>query len=252
MIRGTIVRHPAKYSDEVIDTLRDFMLGLGGPHHLGRVLDPFAGPSGKLDILDVDWTGVEIEPEWATHPRVLVGDAHHLPFRDGSFQTIITSPCYGNRMADCHNARDRCKACAVLGPDVNPNCRDCKGTGLSRRNTYRAALGHMPNPNSSATLQWGEKYKVFHRLAWQKAVRALADDGLFILNVSDHVRRWRVEPVSQWHYHYLHNVLRLSHVGILPVKTPRNRQGENGGLRVGCEWIFILRKVPNAPLRLSL
>jgi tRNA G10 N-methylase Trm11 len=71
-----------------------------------RVLDPFAG-TGRIHELE-NWTvGVEIEPEWATmRDGTIVANALNLPFRDASFDAVVTSPTYGNRLADHHDARD--------------------------------------------------------------------------------------------------------------------------------------------------
>lgn len=45
----------------------------------------------------------------------LVGNALALPFPDGSMDVLATSPCYGNRMADSHNAQDPCRTCEGTG-----------------------------------------------------------------------------------------------------------------------------------------
>lgn len=100
------VAHPAIFSDAILPVLARML----GPEHR-RVLDPFAGV-GRIHELRglVDWElvtiGVEIEPEWATvHTDTQVGNALALPFASGVFDAVITSPTYGNRLAD-HRARD--------------------------------------------------------------------------------------------------------------------------------------------------
>jgi hypothetical protein len=39
------------------------------------------------------------------HPRTIVGNALQMAFAGASFDVVVTSPCYGNRLADHHNAR---------------------------------------------------------------------------------------------------------------------------------------------------
>lgn len=211
--------HPAKFSQTVIETLAAFLPEFP---EVRRVLDPFAG-TGRVHELGLESWGVEIEPGWADmHPRNLVGDALHLPFRDGAFDAVITSPTYGNRMADHHNAKD-----------------------ASKRNTYRHVYGEDLHRNNSGTLQWGEAYRAFHREAWAECARVTRAFGLFFLNISDHIRAGEVMPVSEWHLNALHeHGYRL--IGSGKVRTPRQRRGANGNLRVDHEWVYVLRIDPNA------
>src|SRR5690606_36840269 len=121
--------------DEILDVLDTHVDPEGLPDQVLRVLDPFAGVGRIHELMDrrtwITTTGIEIEPEWAAcHPRTEVGDALHLPFPDGSFDAITSSPCYGNRMADTHEPRDPCRTCHGTGTDpekVGPACRACRG-----------------------------------------------------------------------------------------------------------------------------
>lgn len=208
------MKHPARYSDAILDLSRQLV-----PEG-ALVLDPFAG-TGRIHELEHAFTfGIEIEPEWAEmHPRTILGDALELPsFWTDLFDVIVTSPTYGNRMADHHEARDG-----------------------SRRITYRHVLGRPLHENNSGGLQWGEKYRDFHQRAWAEAVRVLRPGGLFILNISDHVRRGKVEPVSSWH------VMTLEDLGLTVVKahrvaTPRMRFGANATTRVDHELVIEFTK----------
>lgn len=213
----TTVRHPSKFSDVLLPVLASYL------EPCWRVLDPFAG-TGRIHELsdiaqDVSTWGVEIEPEWATmHPRTVVGNALALPFPDASFDAIVTSPCYGNRMADHHDAKD-----------------------ASHRITYRHCLGRPLHPDNSGQLQWGPKYREFHQRAWAEAIRVLKPAGRFILNVSDHVRKREVQPVSDWHARSLHS-LGLMLRDCQRVETPRMRRGQNHEARVEYEWVFVAVK----------
>lgn len=210
------MRHPAKFSDPILDALAPIVSGLPGP-----ILDPFAG-TGRIHELGRDDTiGVEIEPEWAAlHERTEVGNALRLRFGDGEIGSIVTSPTYGNRMADNYDGRD--------------------GT---TRYTYRLDLGRPLSPDNSGGLQWGEKYREFHRRAWREAFRVIRPEGRLVLNVSDHVRKGAVVPVTLWH---VETVLAIGFEstpgGWLSIETKRNGNGANRDARVPYESIIVFEK----------
>lgn len=217
------VSHPAKFSDPIlqaIDELLRYEEAVDGP--VGVVLDPFAGVGrvhelarpGRLTL------GVEIEPEWAaTHPRTIQGDALDLPFPNASVDAVVTSPTYGNRMADHHEARDG-----------------------SRRVTYRHVLGRPLHPHNSGQLQWGEKYREFHRAAWREVDRVVKWDGIIALNVSDHVRGGKQVPVAEWHRDTICE-MGWAVEDEIKVETARMGFGENRDARVGYEMIYLFRRV---------
>ena len=208
-------QHPAKYPDDIHTAV--FAAALDG---FRRVLDPFAG-TGRIHRLaelgDWETVGVELEPEWAAmHPDTIVGSALDLPFEDSTFDAIATSPAYGNRMADHHNARDD-----------------------SPRHTYRHTLGRPLHPDNSGQLQWGERYCLFHLEAWAEAVRVLRPGGRFVLNVKDHIRAGGLQGVPAWHHETLTDLgLRLGTV--LAVAADGQRHGKNAALRAGnAEPVFV-------------
>ena len=212
---GAAPAHPAKFSDEIVPILAKYMNGYT------RVLDPFAG-TGRVheaaDAAGIDSMGVEIEPEWANeHARTVVGSALILPYNEGAFDCICTSPCYGNRLADHHDAQD----------------------GSTRR-SYTHDLGRDLTPGNAGLLQWGDEYKSFHVDAWDEAFRVLAPNGRFILNISDHIRDGEQIQVSAWHLDYLARVLGLGISAMIPVETKRMRYGENAEARPLVEYVFVL------------
>lgn len=188
-----------------------------------QLLDPFAG-TGRIHALHrpgiVATTGVEIEREWANlNTRTRLGDALSLPFDPTTFDVIATSPTYGNRLADSHAAKDG-----------------------SIRHSYTHDLGKRLHPNNSGQLQWGPKYRTFHVEAWREANRVLKPGGLFILNVSDHIRQHEIVPVSEWHLDFLTMTLGFKVERHILIPTPRLRFGANSKARVERENLYVMRK----------
>jgi tRNA G10 N-methylase Trm11 len=206
--------------------------------HLGRpmrLLDPFAGVGGvhtlssesalgQGDLWEtmtsrIATVGIELEPEWACHhARTMVGDARALPFSDATFDIVVTSPTYGNRMADHHNAKDG-----------------------SRRITYTHNLGRTLTPGNSGAMQWGEDYRQFHRLSLGEVERVLPIGRLFVLNVSNHIRMGKEVPVVQWHRDTL-LAMGFTMERDIEVPTARLRYGANHASRVAWEHVMCLRR----------
>lgn len=252
-------KHPAKFSREVLDALfkqmgQEVVRRYGHlnqenwPHRPLKVLDPFAGIGGIHSTRTIWWEtyGVEIEYEWAAaRPGTIVGDATALPYADGTFDLVVTSPCYGNRMADTYDGKGVCRACngdGAIYPSVDP-CERCGGTGQdqSSRHTYRLDLGRMPTAGSSAVMQWGRDYRMLHIAAWREALRVIQPEGLLLVNVSDHIRQGKVVRVSDWHRSVL-KVLGATVEDQIPVYTRRMRKGANHRARVECEQLIVARK----------
>lgn len=226
-------KHPAKFSEPILELLarhvraetkrqaRDTPLllvdpfaGVGRCHHLEK--------AGKVMTL-----GVEIEEEWARcHPRTICANslewmAYQIAFMDRRADIVATSPCYGNRFSDHHEARD----------------------GSTRR-SYRHDLGRMPTDGSASVMPWGARYWRFHATAYQRIFGLLHPGGLFLLNVSDFVKGDAVVPAASWHHGA------ASAVGFEPdgnrwalqVPTDRMRHGENHAARVPFEVVYRFRK----------
>lgn len=218
--------HPARFSDELLATLRGALLSAVSGTCPMRVLDPFAG-TGRIHEMACDaifTVGVEIEREWAAlHERTLYGDATALPFPSGSFDAVATSPAYGNRMADSYDGRDG-----------------------SKRHTYRISLGRPLHDNNGGGLHWGGAYRELHERAWTEAYRVLRPGGALILNIKDHIRSGQVMPVSAWHVQTLCEFVGFTWTDARAVAAPGQRHGANGHLRLDHEWVHTFIK-PGEP-----
>jgi hypothetical protein len=220
------MKHPAKFTEGMVPYFKKILdAELGGyTEQPLLVLDPFAG-TGRIHDLDPDCeryvtVGLEIEPEWANmHPRTVRGDATGMhPSWSGKFHAVVTSPTYGNRMADHHNARDG-----------------------SKRMTYRHVLGRELHPHNTGAMQWGPQYRAMHVAAWAEVTRVTRPAAVLVLNMSDHIRKGEVVPVTQWHRDTLATLgWRLTNS--IEIETPRMGFGANYKSRVPFETIDTFRR----------
>lgn len=216
------IKHPATYTDSFIPLFAERL------QNCSTVYDPFGG-TGKLALIkEHGYQGKifcsELEPEWTKQydgiDRWLIGDSAKTDFiKDGYFDAICTSPTYGNRMADHHEAKD-----------------------ASKRITYRHRLGRALSDENTGKMQWGANYKEKHIEIYKELHRVLKVGGIFILNISDHIRAGSVVKVAKWHKEALES-LGFALQEELSVSTPRMGFGANSHLRVPDEKIFVFKKL---------
>lgn len=255
----TVPPHPAKFSPAIMTEIRASIAHWAptSPLFPVTVLDPFAGPGGVHQLAGdgYETTGLEIEADWAAgHDRTICGDSTAMVFPDASFDVVVTSPCYGNRMADTYDgSRDRCTTCTgggvieELEPDTGETswveCPRCAGSGLatSKRYTYRTYLGHDLAEGSAAGLQWGHEYRELHRAVWREVHRVLKPRGIVLLNISDHIRNFVPVGVDLWHAATL-GELGFRLLEQRPITTQRSKNGANRDARALCEWLLVFRR----------
>jgi hypothetical protein len=219
-VTDVAVKHPAKFSAPILEAIGAILDGRYR-QEVTKILDPFAGVGGIHALRDRGYTtkGLELEPEWADqHAGTEVGNILHMP-EDwvGAFDAVVTSPCYGNRMADHHDARDG-----------------------SRRITYKHYLGRDLTGGSSAAMQWGVAYRRFHETAWLETIRVIRPNGLLIVNCKNHYRDDKLQLVNEWHLNTL-IVLGCQVEMVVPVDVTGHLEGENWDKRVPFELVMIVR-----------
>lgn len=213
------MKHPATFTNSFIEIFYNLL------KDCDEVLDPFAGV-GKLSLIkDHGFKGRivcnELEPEWANESEYNVdewhiGDAANMSWcQDNRFDAICTSPTYGNRMADHHNAKDN-----------------------SRRITYTHYLGRKLNDQNTGKMQWGVEYREKHIKIYKECIRVLKNDGIMVVNISDHIRKGNVIPVCKWHKNTLIE-LGMNLINDIQIETPRMKFGRNSELRITHEHIFV-------------
>lgn len=212
-------KHPAKFTDILIETIAKHI------SEGDRVLDPFAG-TGKIGMLKSYVPNLiiganELEPEWLT-PNEYGCD--YLYYQDAEFlnplenyNVIITSPTYGNRMAD-----------------------NFKASNPQGRITYTHYLGRTLTDGNTGKMHFGKKYQDKHVACFKNLLHLLPKSGKVIINISDFIKQGQIIQVVDWYVEMMES-LGMELIDDIPVHTPRMRYGANNNVRVEEEHILIFR-----------
>jgi len=213
--------HPAKYSKELLPILAKYAYG--------NVLDIMGGTgkAGLLKALNPDITRVtinELEPEWAEQAfennvdDVIIGDAKNLRL---TVDCIVTSPPYGNRMADNFHA----------------GANGGKST-TSMKNRYAGDLGRNPSEGSTCCLHFGHGYEEVITDIYESVFNNCKFNR-FVLNVSNFIRNYQEVEVCDF-YEKLFYSNGFVLVAKEWVKTRRHKgNGANTKLRVPHEMVMV-------------
>lgn len=220
------LKHPAQYTPAIVDAAIKRLDGV-----TGTLLDPFAGPGQHLPRLMAPGRkviGYEIEKPWADFgaPLVQCVDSTHMPRAARSVQAIFTSPAYGNRFADHHNAMDA-------------------STRRSYTHDMRTMLddpAYALDTNNGGLYLFGTAhYHALHHAVWSECTRVAEPGAIFLLNVSDFIRNGQRVRVQEWHLRMLKQ-LGWMRTWRKCIRTPRMRHGQNGAARVDGEMLYELVK----------
>lgn len=218
------IRHPAKYTDAFMETFAKLLKGKQ------KILDPFAG-TGKIGLVkQFGFCGEiyanEIEPEWINENLydcdfITNQDAEFIDYPPEYFDAICTSPTYGNRMADHHEAKD--------------------GT---KRNTYTHCLGRKLADGNTGKMQWGLEYMEKHERIYAHLSSLVKPEGIFVLNIKNHIRRGKEVDVKSFHCSALERC-GFEKVEEIFVKTFGNGFGANSDKRTDGEYIICFKRRAN-------
>lgn len=226
------VKHSATWTPALLDRIAA-ILGCECDA-LGRrvtVLDNHAGTGHKVaEHLGIqlcsDWLGIELEPEWANVSEwVMQGDSDRLyPGWSQAFGALVTSPDYGNRLSDHHNAKDGSRRMSYT--------QDLRTTTGDPDRKLR--------PGNTGVMGWGPAYRASHTRRLIEGVRCVRPGGLVIINMSDHIRKGEIVPVVDW-WRAMMVRIGLSFVHDWVIDTPRLKYGENRQ-RVDGEHLLVFRR----------
>ena len=163
----------------------------------------------------------ELEKEWADQgidnkvDEIIVGDAKNL---SGRYDCIVTSPPYGNRMADNFKA----------------------GKPDSMRRGYVGDLGRNVSDGSVCCKHFGKGYEEMIESIYDSILFKISFD-LFILNVSNFIRQFKEVNVIGWYKNYFKKrdfILLYEDA----VNTRRQKGvGANTQLRVSHEVVMVFK-----------
>ena len=211
--------HPAKYSESLLPILAKYCYGdiidiMGG-----------VGKAGLLKQYNSEIKSVtinELEQEWAIQAKengvdkIIIGDARAIT---GQYNVIVTSPPYGNRMAD----------------NFKPSKPD------SRRKMYASDLGRTLSKGSVCCLHFYKKYE-FSMTEIVSNFTKNIEHKRIVWNTSNFIRNFKEIDIFLF-YNELFVSFRYQMIAHEQVVTKRQRGvGVNTNLRVPFEDVAVYEK----------
>lgn len=208
--------HPAKYSDSLLPVIAKYCYG--------DIIDVMGG-TGKAGLLKQynpqikSVTINELEREWAEQAvgngadKAIVGDAKEVK---GTWDCIVTSPPYGNRMADNFKA----------------------GKPDSMRRRYAGDLGRTPSEGSTCCLHFGRGYEELMKEI-VVAFTINIEHKRIVWNTSNFIRQFKEVDVLSF---YKELFIDLGYILVAHEQVETKRQkgvGANTHLRVKYEDITV-------------
>jgi len=182
-------RHPARFRPHHLVVAGELLAELlPGPvaGEAVRVLDPMCGTGWELhDWATNPFRSAERPPivdlslfdvtEWADRVSyVQRGDARDLPLAADTVDAVVTSPPWGNRMADAMS------------------------TDGDQRVTYSDRRGSPADAHDISGMQWGEKYREHIGAVVAELDRVCTPRAPIIWNIADHYRAGKLQQVTGW------------------------------------------------------
>jgi hypothetical protein len=179
----------------------------------------------KVQVVAIEAAGLQNIQEIETSTGTYIGEGY------------LHHNCYGNRMADSHNAQDD-----------------------SHRVTYTHYYGEPLHPNNAGAMPWGDKWRDLHTKAFAEIKRMLCPGGAFVLNIKDFIKTVPASKAGEPYYERSESQTSKSGVQVRvrvtdwcvdvcrglgfqvvereDVDCPGMRKGQNGAARIPYETVI--------------
>jgi len=182
--------HPAEWAPRALEAIPEILRRWGVPDG-GIVLDPYGGVGNIHKLVGYETISSEREAAWHLEAERRWPGRRNLcvPILDlgyfGELHAVVTSPTWGNRMADTY----------MGGSDEMAGREPSKRS----RRTYPIALGYVPDvKESTCALQWGDDYRLLHERHLRHMAGLLRPGGVLVIDIADHQRGKRRQRVTDW------------------------------------------------------
>lgn len=215
----TASRHPAPYTDAIIDALAELIPENVPPSWV--IHDPFGGEGVRLgalcDRIGYEFSGTDLEPWLGGDPRVHLGDSTLAGTYPPVPHAVVTSPTYNNGVNDHFLPKD-----------------------ASRRLTYRVAAGRALHMNNTGRHS-GRSSKKGEAEYWRITCEVVKCwPNVALVNVKDSTRAGEVYPLVRFWADLLNE--HGYEIDRVDVECPGWRFGTNHEARTDTEAILIAKR----------